>query len=160
MRGVKHLIQCHCVLPQYRKRPEPLFHKFTVFSLIDDEDSVIPKFAQCNNCQAVHKIIDLCKSEIIPCVDESSAILSINDVRASIPEKFCKVLDKHNCDLGTWEQLKFILEQKLWEEVIVLTRETLGDSTQLKILKIDSEGGYTLETHLRQEEILGEYLIE
>ena len=159
MHGVKHLIQCHCVLPQYRGRSEPFFHKFAVFSMIDEEDNVVPKFAQCNNCQAVHKVVDICKSEIVPGVDESSAILTINDIRPSIPENFCKVMDKHACDQASWEQLKFIFENKVWGESIIVSREILGDSTQIKLLRINDKENFALETHLRQEEILGEYSI-
>ena len=35
--GVKHLIQCHCVLPQYRNANPPMFHKFVTFSVVDDD---------------------------------------------------------------------------------------------------------------------------
>jgi hypothetical protein len=159
MHGVKHLIQCHCVLPQYRGRHEPFFHKFTVFSLINDDDSVTPRFSQCNNCQVIHKVIGICKSEIVPGVDESSAILTVSDIRTSIPEKFCKVMDKHSCDQASWEHLKFIMEGQMWGESIIISREVLGDSTQLKLLRINDRDNYALETHLRQEEVLGEYSV-
>lgn len=159
MRGVKHLIQCHCVLPQYRTRKEPFFHKFAVFSMIEDDDTVLPKFAQCNNCQVIHKVVDLCKSEIVPGVDESSAILTIDDIKSSIPEKFCKVMNNYQCDQASWEHLRFILENQSWGEGIIISREILGDSTQLKLLRVNDHSSYALETHLRQEDILGEYSI-
>ena len=60
---VKHLVECHCVLPQYRNRQELVYHKFTVFSLLED-DSVVEKLVRCNNCDAVHRVFDVCKSEI------------------------------------------------------------------------------------------------
>jgi len=151
------LIQCHCVLPQYRGRKEPFFHKFTVFSIVQDDETVLPKFSQCNNCQVIHKVMDLCKSEIVPGVDESNAILTINDIKASVPEKFCKVMNNHQCDQASWEHLKFILENQIWGESIIISRETLGDSTQLKLLRVNDQNNYVLESHLRQEEILGEY---
>ena len=71
----KHLIECHCILPQYKKAPKPVFHKFIVFSEIDN-DVVEPTYVQCNNCGAVHKIYDFCKSEIIVGRDELRTILS------------------------------------------------------------------------------------
>ena len=60
---VKHLIECHCTLPQYRNRPDIVYHKFPVFSLLES-DSVVEKLARCNNCDAVHRVFDVCKSEI------------------------------------------------------------------------------------------------
>ena len=65
MTGVLHLIECHCCLPQYKNSKKPVYHKFKVFSILDDGDTVISKHSQCNNCGVVHHVIDICKSEII-----------------------------------------------------------------------------------------------
>ena len=157
MKGLKHLIQCHCVLPQYRGKPEPLFHKFAVFSAIDQEGTTIPKFSQCNNCGAIHKVIDICKSEIVHGVDESAAILTITDIKTSIPTSISKIIESHNCSYATWEHVKFIIDNCLWEETVVLSRETIGDASHIKILKIKDQNNYKIETQLRQEEIIGEY---
>ena len=62
--GIKHLVSCHCVLPQFRKMKNPIFHKFVVFSKLEN-DNVVPKIAKCNNCGVLHKVIDICKSEFI-----------------------------------------------------------------------------------------------
>ena len=83
MQGVKHLIQCHCVLPQFKNSTNPVFHKFVVFSLVDDSDTVQPKFAQCNNCGVVHKVVDLCKSELTS-KEESKSIPTIQDIELSV----------------------------------------------------------------------------
>ena len=84
MKGVKHLIQCHCILPQYKNSPEPIFHKFVVFSEIDEEDNFVTKLAQCNNCGVIHKVVDACKSEIVRGMEESSAILTIPEIKKSL----------------------------------------------------------------------------
>jgi hypothetical protein len=157
--GTKHLIQCHCVLPQYRGRKTPVFHKFAVFSVIDNEGDVIPKFAQCNSCDAIHKVIDICKSEIIHGVDESDAILTVSDIKHCIPDNISKIIETHNCSFATWEHIKFVIDNSLWGEQIVISRETIGDSSQVKILKLNSKDNYKIETQLRQEEITGKYLI-
>ena len=159
MKGTKHLVQCHCVLPQYRGRSEPVFHKFAVFSIIDEDEDIIPKFSQCNNCGAIHKVVDICKSEIVPGADESAAILTVNDIKSSLPNKISKIIESHNCSHATWEQVKFIFENQEWGQTIVISRETLGDSSQIKVLKINDEDNFKIETHLRQEEITGEYTI-
>ena len=64
MNGFKHLVQCHCVLPQFRRRPEPVFHLFVVFSVLGNDDKVEPKYAECNNCGAVHHVTEVGQSEI------------------------------------------------------------------------------------------------
>ena len=43
MPGIKHLIQCHCILPQYRNIDDPIFHKFIVFSKMDSNGDLIPR---------------------------------------------------------------------------------------------------------------------
>ena len=55
--------------------------------------------------------------------------------------------------------MKFIFENQEWGQTIVISRETLGDSSQIKVLKINDEDNFKIETHLRQEEITGEYTI-
>ena len=162
MKGIKHLVQCHCVLPQYRGRAEPVFHKFPVFSILsdnEDDEDVIAKFSQCNNCGAIHKVIDICKSEIVPGADESSAILTIDDIKSSLPRKVSKIIESHNCSHATWEQIKFIFDNQIWDQTIVISRDTLGDSSQIKVLKISDHDNFKIETHLRQEEVTGEYTI-
>ena len=90
-RGVKHNIQCLCVLPQYRKTKDPPYHEFVVFSVIDDSDTVEEKYAQCNNCGAIHKIIDLCRSEIA--TDRAElVILTKEDIKLMKETQLMKVL--------------------------------------------------------------------
>ena len=84
MKGVKHLVQCHCILPQYKNAKDPVFHKFTVFSVIDDSDTVVSKYAECNNCGAAHKVYDICKSEIVVGKDEVRSYLKISDFQAQV----------------------------------------------------------------------------
>jgi hypothetical protein len=138
MRGVKHLIQCHCILPQYKNRRDPVFHKFVVFSIVDDNDEVIHKLSQCNNCGVVHNIVD------------SSALLSIVDIRMSLPKDIASVLEAHKCDLPTWEYVKFVFDTERWGEIIVLSKEELGDFTQIKLMKIISENKINIENRTRK----------
>ena len=62
LEGVRHLIECHCTLPQYRNANPPVYHKFVVFSVLD-EDAIQKKLVQCNNCGIIHKVVDLCKKK-------------------------------------------------------------------------------------------------
>lgn len=137
MIGTKHIVECHCVLPQYRSRKEPVYHKFMVFSIIDDSDTVIPKYAQCNNCGVVHKIYDICKSEILAGKDEIRTLCTIDDISLTIPEDIRGVLESYQVDLPIWEQVQFILRNKKWGEQILLSKEDLNDEIQGKMLVID-----------------------
>ena len=84
--GTKHLIQCHCVLPQYRKMDEPIFHKFVVYSKFNEDGKVKNKLARCNNCDAVHRIIDFCRSEIVTRIEDTDVIIDEDELKLGIPE--------------------------------------------------------------------------
>ena len=135
--GLKHLIQCHCVLPQYRNANPAIFHKFVVFSLVED-DVVKEKIVQCNNCGVLHRIVDHCKSEIIHGKDSSSAVRTIEDVELNIPEKLAAYLKSQQVDIATWEQVEWVLDNPQDIE-IVIRRDEQGDRTNLKILTIKKD---------------------
>ena len=108
MQGMKHIVECHCVLPQNRGKSVPIYHTFIVFSEIDDSDTVVPKFVQCNNCGIVHKVTDICRSEIAVGKEELKTISTIDDIRVGLPDDTCNLLDSYSCDLATWEHIDFI----------------------------------------------------
>lgn len=125
--GIKHLIQCHCILPQFKESRDPVFHKFTVFSILDEEsDTVQPKFAQCNNCGIIHKVVDVCRSELTT-KEESKTLPSIVDIRLSLPKSLSEVLDSYQSDISTWEHAEWIYLSKMWDSWIILTKEEDDD---------------------------------
>lgn len=144
--GVKHLVECHCVLPQYRSRPDPIYHRFVVFSELED-DVVITKNAQCGNCGVIHRVTDIFKSEIILGNDESVAIVTINDIKLSIPQNIAGVLESYNADLPTWEHVQFILENKSWGSSVILTSENKNEKIEGKLLKFSSQSSIKIEPY-------------
>ena len=56
------------MLPQFRKSSEPVFHKFVCFSVIDEDDDLVQKFCECNNCGVVYNS------------EENISIMSIDDI--------------------------------------------------------------------------------
>ncbi len=140
MQGIKHLIQCHCVLPQFKNSADPAFHKFVVFSVIDDSDTVQPKFAQCNNCGIVHKVTDVCRSELTS-KEEAKSIPNISDIKFSITQDLAKVLESYQCDIATWEQAEWIYLTKAWDQWIILSREEdeLGDLHGKRLIFVENE---------------------
>ena len=71
---------------------------------------VIPKFAKCNNCDSLHYIYDICKSELKGGKDQSLMINTIDDMLISLPEKLTNLLIKLNCDISVWEHCLDIIQ--------------------------------------------------
>lgn len=148
--GQKHLIKCRCVLPQLKEKA--IAHQFLTFSEIENGD-VKPKYAQCNNCGVIHRVIDICTSEIMNGKEAMSSIIRVEDIRSSLDAKMIAILDRHNCDLPTWEHAQFILENKKWGDFVVLTSDSEEDSKIIKYVRIISDGIYKVDTHMRQDVI-------
>ena len=139
------------MLPQYKNNPNPVFHKFVVFSVVDNSDTVIPKYSQCNNCGIIHKVVDLCRSEIITGKEELRSITSIDDIKLTLSEDICKLLDIYNVDLPTWEHVQFIFDQKKWSSHAVLTRDVMESETQGKMLQFNKEGKPKIVTYIQHD---------
>ena len=152
-KGIKHLLECHCILPQYRNRKDTVFHKFVVFSIIDESDTVIPKYVQCNNCSAVHKVYDVCKSEIMVGRDELRTVSSIEDLRIGMHSDIQNILDSYKCDLPIWEHVRFLLDEEIWDSTVTLTKDDLDDETQGKCLRILSEDRFRIESFITTDVI-------
>lgn len=143
--GIKHLIECNCSLPQYRNRPRRVFHKFAVFSVIGEDSQVEIKHVQCNNCGAVHRVVEIGKSEFTG-RDESHAISTIEDVKISIPEDIRDILDDYQSDLPSWEEVAFIYENERWGSHVVLSSEESHGEMVTKILRFVAPGIVKIET--------------
>jgi hypothetical protein len=153
MKGLKHLVECHCVLPQFRKRKNPPYHSFVVFSLFDKSDTAIPKHARCNNCGVIHNVLDICKSEI-QAGQEVGAVMTIEDCGLMLPAGVKQVLDTYGCDVPDWEHALFILQNEKWGDFIIIHREETeaGDLTG-KILRFNGPGNYRLEPFLQKRTV-------
>jgi hypothetical protein len=134
MEGYKHLIECHCVLPQYRNLSEPVFHKFVVFSEIDDSGAVVSKLARCENCGAVHKVHDICSSEIMISKEESRNVMTKRDISPSLPKQLIELLEEYQLGTADYEAAKFYIEHQKWGSNIILTREPEEEGTSGKLL--------------------------
>ncbi len=149
----KHLIECHCVLPQFRNREKALYHKFAVFSEVDDSDTVVPSLAQCNNCGTVHKVFDICKSEILSGKDESRAVEQKGDVALSLPTALVELFANYSLDLPDYQMARFVLENERWDDTIVLSSESAGETCEGKVLRFVSKDKFRVEPFSRQETV-------
>lgn len=153
MKGIKHLIECHCVLPQYRKNKSPPYHQFVVFSIVDASDTAISKHAACNNCGVIHNVIDVCKSEIL-LGQEVGAIMTMKDCSMMLPSGISQMLETYGCEVPDWEHALFILQNEKWGDFIIINREeTESGDLAGKTLNFYGPGNYRLEPFLQKRTI-------
>ena len=157
--GIKHLIECHCTLKIYQKLEKTVYHKFPVYSQYNNEkNKIIEKIAQCNNCKTLHKVYDICKSEIIPGGKEiAKTMLTKEDIMIQLPSKISNFLISQDCDISTFEHVLDIIDNEKWNEYIVLSREIINENLHVKILKIISESRFKISKEVIDDQfIIGE----
>ena len=139
MSGTKHLIECHCFLKIFNKSEKQINHKFPVYSKLDNDGNVIKRLVKCNNCEALHQVYDICKSELKPGKEDIETVLSKEDIILMLPDKIANVLIKNNADISDFEHALDIIENKEWESFIVIKRSIVDEDEQVKILQIMSD---------------------
>lgn len=144
-KGMKHLIECNCILPQYKNRSKPVFHKFIVFSVVESNGFVVPKYAQCNNCAQIHKVVEVGKSEFTG-KDESHTLMTVEDIKYSIPESVREILDDYKLDIPYWEEAAFLVENGRWGSHIIIASEETDGEVVNKLLRFIGPGMIKIET--------------
>jgi len=152
--GQKHLIKCRCVLPQFKKLENPPVHKFIVFSVIQDDGSVVIKYSQCNNCGVIHKVTDICTSEILSGKDNMNSLIKIEDIRPSLHPNFVGILESNFVDIATWEAVQYTVENKMWGDFIVMTTEAEGEEIHGKYIRILGEAICKVESFARSSGVI------
>ncbi len=143
-------------MPQFKNLVNPPAHQFVVFSVINDDDRVQVKFAQCNNCGVIHKVIDVCKSEILSSKEDMGSMLKIDDIKPGLPPNLSKILEINDADLPTWEAANFICENKQWGNFVVLTSDVEHGTRHGKYVQILGENLFKVNTFSREEIFKGE----
>ena len=150
----KHMIECKCIHPIFKDVEPTVFHKFIVFSVMDQETCDIKSsYAQCNNCGVIHKIIGIGQSTILK-KEESNSIESIDEIKFSLPNHLRVVLEKYDCDLHVWQEVKFIYENELFGRYVILSKEKDGDNSSVfsgKYMIIISSSLFKIETFEQDE---------
>lgn len=149
--GGKHLVRCVCVLPQLSKQKNPPTHEFVVFSVYDDEAGTFESsFVQCDNCGVIHKVVDLCVSSIMRGRDELKSVVTVDDVKRSVPTAMAEVLEQYRADLPTWQQLAWIIEEKQWGSSVILASEYIDGVRQGKIMTVIGETLYKISGFMNE----------
>lgn len=149
-------MECHCILPQYRAKTfeETVFHKFIVFSVIDNNDKVISKLVNCNNCGATHRVFDIRKSEIVTGKEDVKSVMDIEDFRLSLPSQLFDVLKSYDLEIHDFEYSQFIIDNKEWGTSLVLSKEEVGEKMEGKILKFLGPEKFRIESFARSESVV------
>ena len=139
---MRHLLECHCILKLFQNKSKPLYHKFPVFSLIDEEGNVEQKYVSCNNCGAIHEVIDACKSDIKWGGDMYTGLVVTKDdiifnLQNNGNENVIEILEKNNCDLSIWEMVDFCLENNI-DYTVILDKQEIQDNIVYNCLNIKS----------------------
>lgn len=152
MECIKHLVECHCKLPQYKNKVDAPYHQFVVFSIIDGSGTAIPKHAVCNNCGVVHNVFDIAKSEIL-LGQELGAVMSIDDISLMLPDSLRNILVSYKCDVADWEHVLFVLQNNKFPENIIIDRKSENNIISGKCLLMESHGKYKIQPFSRTDAV-------
>jgi hypothetical protein len=150
---IKHLIECQCVLNIFKNKTRPVFHKFKVFSQIDENDSIKEKYVICNNCDIVHRVFEVCKSEIKWGSENlKSLVTTKDDIKFNLEsrnfENIVIELEKNNIDLCEWEYIEYLLDNKK-EGQIVLNKSEIDNNIVYNVLYIKNEN-FSIKKEIQQ----------
>jgi len=148
--GIKHLIECRCILPTMKNRDNAPLHKFKVFS-IQEKDQVIEKMVTCNNCGIVHRVYEICKSEILHNVEGTRSSITIEDISLMLPETVLKILNSYEKELPDFEHVKFMIEENKAGDFITLSQEFNDGRKTGKVLKYKGNSRFEIEPFSRSE---------
>jgi len=154
--GIKHLIECHCTLKIYQKLEKTVYHKFPVYSKYNLETgTIVEKIAQCNNCKTLHKVYDICKSEIVPGgKDVAKTMLTKEDISIQLPDKLSNFLNGQDCDISTFEHVLDIIDNENWDDKVVLTREIIDGRLHVKILSLLNENRFKIKKEIINDQFV------
>ncbi len=155
---IKHLIECQCILKIFQNKTKPVYHKFIVFSIIDEQDEFIEKFVECNNCGLIHRVFDINKSEPIYGKETVVGLISkIEDIKFNLNnnEKYKNIVNilESNLikDIVIWEHVEFLYENNL-TGIIQLEKNEIKNNIVLKNLYIN-ETDYRIKNETFQRYI-------
>jgi len=148
MLGFKHTIECHCILPLYKNKQPTVYHKFTVYTKIDNKGKVIPKYVNCNNCGITHNVYEICKSDIKIGKEDITSVRNIKDIKFSLNKKVVSLLEEYNCEMPVYEEIEDILEQEIFPTELILKREIIDEEHHIKLLQINGKSSFKIKSEV------------
>jgi hypothetical protein len=131
---------------------DPPSYEFVVFSELVD-GHVQTKLAACPNCGIIHKVVDLCTSEILN-RDDSRTLTSIDDIKSSLSAPLIAILEKHDVDVSVWEHARWIVENNSWGSFVILEQEKVKGGKNVKLMTLLGTTLFRIETRFVEAEVL------
>lgn len=156
MTGQKHLIECHCSLSIFKDSKDIVYHKFVTYSKFDERGSIIPKYAQCNNCGANHYVFEICRSEVKIGKEDNNVALTIEDISIGLPDKLNNILKKYECGIEVYEEVNDVIENGLYPHSVTVNRELVDDNYEIKIINLVSQDKIKIEAERISRVITGD----
>ena len=155
MLGQRHLIDCHCILPIYKNSDPVVYHKFAVYSKLDEKTGkVIPKYVNCNNCGITHTVTEFCKAKIQKGKEDITSIRNIQEIEISLPEKLVKFLKQYKPTIDILEEIEDVFNNELFPRSLVIKREVVDESYNIKILNLINEERFTISSEILNDTIV------
>lgn len=135
---------------------DPPYHLFAVFSeleSVNETGELIPSFAQCPNCGAVHRVTEVGTS-VISSKDSKLSLSTKEDIEMELPDKMITLLKRHECDLHVWQEARFVINNKKWGHALILIKEREGSIVTGKYATILDRNFYKLETFEREDGLI------
>ncbi len=133
-----------------KNKPDPPLHKFVVFS-VQQNDKIVEKLSTCNNCGVVHRVYEVCKSEILNNFEGTKSSLTIEDISIMLPASVSEIMKTYERELPDYEHIRFILDEDKKDEFIVLSQEFNDGRKTGKVLKYKGKGKFEIEPFSRSE---------
>lgn len=152
MNYVKHLIECQCTLSIFKNKTKPVYHKFPVFSKINN-DKFEEKYVMCENCNIIHHVTEVLKSEIKWGNESlSSLIVTKEDIKFNLLSKNLNILvdllEKNQCHISDWELAEHLIENKE-NGNLILNKNEIDSNIVINLLEFN-DGNFKLKKELIQ----------
>lgn len=150
---IKHLIECQCTLPIFKNKTKPVYHKIPVFSKLNEDDSIEEKYIICDNCDIVHKVEEVFKSEIKWGVEGlKSLVTTKEDIKFNLEslghERLVLVLERNQLHVSDWELAEFLIENEESGNVILEKNES--DNNIIISMLVIEKGKFKIKKEIVQ----------
>lgn len=150
--GIKHLVECHCTLPLYKGMQDIIYHKILVYSKFNSNEKIVEKIVNCENCGLIHKVFDICRSNIVKDGnEENNSSVTIEELELEIPDKLINILRNNNCTIPIYEEIIDALDHNVNDHNIIIKRDLIEGIYHVKILNIKKQKFKILSEKIENE---------
>jgi len=79
------------------------------------------------------------------------SMLTIEDIKVSLPERLAGILEQNACELPIWQEAQFILKNNLWGNGFILAKEREGTTIMGKYIVILGTDLFQVSVFERQD---------